>query len=290
MKYQYLNTKKDEKILNNYNQFFHSINHKNYKNNVNRISQNSQEIFNIKKTTLLKRGYNIFLTFSKDVLVGTSLFIVASIGLGSIIMTNQMGKNKQQYSYVTPIYDEAMNSDIYDRFSLALKNNEKTEELVAQLKDKNALNSIGKVLIKDSLTFESPLSQAVKYKRLDTVKELIDSGADINLTYDDKSILLSRIHNSFILNSPSANLKSNIDEINITMYLLSKGFNWKSDNFFILKNTANSEIWRNFWINYLTKNAPKFLPTYKEILISQLTSKDNILIDELKWIDNNNFK
>lgn len=287
MKYHYLNNKKEEKILNNYHQFFNSIN--NHNKNIYQKNNDLEIKANVKQISFLRKGYNVFLTFSKDVIVGSSLFIVASIGLGSIAMINQMASHHKTYTYSTPNV-EITNSTIYENFSLALKNNTTTEDLVLQLKQNNALNTIGKIQIQDSVIFESPLSQAVRYKRLDTVKQLVDSGADVNLIYDDTPILLSRIHNPLILNFNSSNLNNDLEEIKITMYLMSKGFNWKTNNFYILTSTANSELWRNFWINYLSKNDPKFLPAYKEILISQLNNKDKSLIDELKWIDNNKFK
>lgn len=225
-------------------------------------------------TNVLQKTGKILITFTKDVLLGTSLLVVGTIGLMAIVVTPRAMFDKHvdyapQSNYVAPT---AQVSTYYQSFLNKLYLHEDATKEVLALKNQGLLNEV------NPSNGYTPLVHAIHLKNKHAIEALVQNGATINLpTKEARNTLMTQLvyYNPDI----SVNFDTYTD---ITSYLLANGLDWKQNDYQLLKSTAQEQAWRDFWINYFAKNSPQSLTIYKDILQNNISDKEILLHNTLK--------
>lgn len=224
---------------------------------------------------VLKKTKNLFMTFSKDVMLGTALFITATIGILTVSVVPRMALY-DSHQYVTPATVANISPTYMEFIKKASIYDDVTKE-IAQLKDQGLLNEV------DNTRGFTPLTYAIHYKNKVAIEKLVENGAVVNLpSKHESSELLAQI--SYYNPDYQVNFKTHIE---ITEYLLSKGLDWRQNNYQLLRNTAAHQDWRDFWIKHFSKNDRAGLDIYKNILRENINIKDVLIYESLKELNNN---
>lgn len=227
---------------------------------------------------VLKTSKNLFMTFAKDVLLGTALFITATVGIVAVSVAPRIALHEPQ-PYITPVNANHISSTYMDFIRKTSIYDDTTKE-IAQLKDQGLINEVDK-----SRNF-TPLTYAIHYKNKAAIEKLIENGAVINLPSANESRELVQ-QLSYYNTDYQVNFKNHIE---ITDLLLSKGLDWRQNDYQLLKNTATHKDWREFWIKYFATNNKAGLDIYKNILRENISMKDVLIYDSLKELNNKNIK
>lgn len=225
--------------------------------------------------SLLHKTGKLLVTFSKDVIFGTSLLVVGTLGLVVVAIApralfdnahHNNGIYAQQSSpsmQVSPFYQSFLNK--------MYLHEDATKEILA-LKEQGLINEV------NPANGFTPLVHAIHLKNKHAIETLVTHGASINLaTKDNKNTLISQL----VYYNPEIHVTFET-YTEITEYLLSKGLDWKQNDYQLLKATSQDQEWRDFWINYFAKNSPNSLNIYKDILQNSISDKDILLHNTLK--------
>lgn len=236
-----------------------------------------------KKINIFTKPKKVLWTFSKDIILGFSLFGAGVIGtglIGSII--SHSSKLMHNTPIVKQIEKTEINSIFFDNYIQKILLKQDTTKEIATLKAQGLLNEENKNPLFSSPKYTTPLMQAIYFNDFNSVKELINSGANVNFINSDNQSAINAIELNFLSKQNIDNEEKTKTSIEITNYLLSQGLDWKTNNFSILYKTSNSPLWRSFWIDYISKTNPAFIPMYQQILQDRLSPSDSLVLQELK--------
>lgn len=226
------------------------------------------------KYPTIKKVRKGLVIFSKDVILGSALFITSTFGIVGVSVLPHVLLNKPHPTVSYTPQEKVNISPEYNDFIKKTAVYANVDNEIAKLKDQGLLNEV------NSGNNYTPLTYAIHYKNISSIEKLVENGAALNLPSKPESIALieqlSYFNPSFQVNFQT--------HIKIADYLLSKGLDWRQNNYQLLKNTAQYKEWRDYFISYFTKNDPKGLEVYKNILKDNVDDKDILIYDTLKTL------